>query len=136
MNLGTLLKQEIRRITRIELNRSIQPLRTAIGYQRRQIANTRDLIRSLRHQVTVSSKTPVDANKQRRFSPSRLAILRSKKGLTMAQMADLVETSVPTLLKWLAGTARPSDDQLHRLAWIRSQGKRELARHLAKNTRQ
>ena len=137
MNLGNVLKQEIRRIARRELKPVLVELRGALRRQRAEIA-------ALKQQVAQNRKTqrraavaappkelPEDA--RFRFSPARLAQLREKKDLTQAELAQLLQTSVPTLTKWLQGKGRPAPLQLARIAWVRAQGKRALRRALEEN---
>lgn len=131
MNLGVVLKQEIRRIARSQVAQVLKPLISTARSQRKSVVEAKASLIAVkklaRSQTTTKSASQIPRDKSRRFSPARLAALRNKKGLTLEQFAKLTGTSVPTLLKWLAGKSRPSEDQLHRIAWVRAQGKKQLS---------
>ncbi|AVP97465.1 hypothetical protein C7S18_09765 [Ahniella affigens] len=135
MNLGKLLKAEVQRVAKREINAAVKPLRDLTKRQRNEIADLKRTIRELgtkaRSDRAKAKRAVITSeDKQRRFSPTRLGILREKKGLSLVELAKLVDISGPTLTRWLAGESRPKPEQLQRIAWIRAQGKRELRREL------
>lgn len=138
MNLGNVIKQEIRRIARRELKPVVVELRGALKRQRAEIAALKQQIaqnkRAQRRAITAAPPQDLPEDARFRFSPARLGVLREKKGLTQAELAQLLQTSVPTLIKWLQGKGRPAPIQLARIAWVRAQGKRALRQALAETT--
>jgi len=136
MNLDVVFKQEIRRLARKEFAPVEKELRAAVRQHKKEITNLKRLVASLGKARKVSKTStampdPSTDDKQRRFSPKRLAQLRAKKDLTLAELATLTQTSTPTLYKWLSGDSRPSGEQLSRIAWIRAQTKKVLRETLA-----
>jgi DNA-binding transcriptional regulator YiaG len=138
MNLGNVIKQEIRRIARRELKPVVLELRGALKRQRAEIAALKQQIaqnkRTQRRATMAAPPQDLPEDARFRFSAARLGALREKKGLTQAELAQLLQTSVPTLIKWLQGKGRPAPIQLARIAWVRAQGKRALRQALAETT--
>lgn len=134
MSIDAVLKHEIRRITKREMKPVVESLQAMLRAQKSEITGLKQALRQQKSASRVASaaRAPVvvEEGAQFRFSAGRLAQLREKKDLTQAELAQLLQTSVPTLIKWLKGEGRPAPIQLARIAWVRSQGKRALRRAL------
>ena len=137
MNLGAVIKQEIQRLARREVGGIVKELRAALKKQRAEINALKKAVRQAAKarpagRTRAGAVVDTSDDKQRRFSPKRLAQLRAKKDITLGELARLTETSAPTLTKWLSGASRPSPAQLHKIAWIRSQSPKALRAFLSK----
>lgn len=137
-NLSTLLKSEITRLARKEINAAIEPVRKANAGHRKEIAELKRLVASLQRDLKVSSrpsKVRSDASEEStastRFSAKGLKSLRAKLGLSAAEFGQLVDASGQSIYKWETGKAVPRASQQAALAGIRGIGKREAAKRLA-----
>lgn len=136
-NFAGALKEEVARLARKELRKTVDPMRKQVAGLRRDVAALKRENAQLRKEldtlgkaskfamtaapvVTASSSTP------RRFSPAGLRKLRERLGLAAADFGHLLGVSGPTVYNWEKGNTRPGDEQLERIAALRSKGKREV----------
>ena len=136
-NLSTILKGEITRLARKEIKAAIDPVRRANAAHRKEIAELKRLVASLRRDLKASTK-PARARAETseestgtRFSVKGLKSLRAKLGLSAAGFGQLVGASGQSIYKWESGKAVPRASQQASLAAIRGIGKREAAKRLA-----
>jgi len=133
-NIASVLKSEISRIARKEVRAEIDSLkkasvqyRSAIAQLRREVA---DLQRQLKRAGGSDAASEARATKSaaadtpRRFSATRLAAHRTKLGLSAAAYGKLVGMSGATVYLWEQGKSRPNEEQLQRLAVVRTLGRR------------
>ena len=133
------LKSEIARVARKELKDELLALRKASSAHRAEIASLKRQVKAL----GAALKAGVRASRGRapevaevpaapgiRFSPARFAALRTKLGLTQAQMATLLGVSYLSVHKWEGAKAQPRAAQLQKIAGVMKMGKREAQRQL------
>ena len=137
-NLSTILKGEVTRLARKEIKVAIDPIRKANAAHRKEIAQLKRLVVSLRRDLKAASK-PVKARAEAdqassgsiRFSAKGLKSLRAKLGLSASEFGLLVGASGQSIYKWETGKAVPRATQQASLAAVRGIGKREATRRLA-----
>ncbi len=138
-NIATVLKQEITRLARREVNVQTKAIRKANAQYRRDIAQLKRHAAALSKQVTylerqerkrASKGVPKASTEGRRFSARGLQAHRTKLGLSAADYASLVGVSPQTVYNWEQGKSKPRDEQLASLVAVREVGKREALRRL------
>lgn len=138
-NIGTVLKQEIARLSRKEVRSQIESTRKFTAQHRRDIAALKREIAQLERQVTLLSRktlatrpeaSPDAAAKPLRFSAKRLQSQRSRLGLSATDFGKLLGVTAQTIYNWEHGVARPRSEQLGKLAALRGIGKREAGTRL------
>lgn len=140
-NFAAALKEEVARLARKELRKSVDPMRKQVAGLRRDVAALKRENAALRKQLgtlgkasrfamsaapAVAGAAASKSSKPRRFSPAGLHKLRERLGLPAADFGRLVGVSGPTVYNWEKGTSRPKSDQLERIATLRGKGKREV----------
>jgi len=132
-NIASVLKSEISRIARREVRSEIDSLKKASAHYRAAIAQLRREVADLHKQLKRAGSaaaaearvaTNGDTDTPRRFSSTRLVSHRKKLGLSAAAYGKLVGMSGATIYLWEQGKSRPNDEQLQRLAAVRTLGKR------------
>jgi DNA-binding transcriptional regulator YiaG len=137
-NLSALLKQEMSRISRREINAQTAVTRRSTAQHRRDLAELKRLVRDLSRRVAFLEgqerkrvkQKPTKAPEGARFSASWLKSHRDKLGISAADYARLVGVSSLTIYNWEHGRTRPREKQLAALAAVRGLGKREALRRL------
>jgi len=133
-NIGSVLKQEIARLSRREIRTHVDPARKATAQHRRDIAALKRQVTVLERQVTVLSRKLLGARQEApateeakplRFSAKRLQSQRGRLGLSAADFGKLIGVSSQTVYNWEHEVARPRQAQLGRIAALRGIGKRE-----------
>jgi len=138
-NLATVLKEEIRRLARKEVNSGTDKLQRQSAVHRRDIAELKRQVADLQRRVTylekreksrLESKPDADSADRVRFSPTWLKKHREKLGISAEAYAKLVGVSALTIYNWESGKTRPRQAQLAALSTVRGIGKREAQRRL------
>jgi DNA-binding transcriptional regulator YiaG len=138
-NIGTVLKQEITRLSRRESRSQIEPTRKATAQHRRDIAALKRQVAQLeRHVALLSRKTlatpPAAAShatpKRVRFVAKGLRSQRNHLGLSAADFGKLLGVSAQSIYNWERESAYPRGEQIARLAAMRGIGKREAQNRL------
>ncbi len=138
-NLGTVLKDEIRRLARKELRQDLEQNKKTMAERRREIAQLKRQVeeqgrtisflqRREKHRLKQPTSEKVAENA--RFSPQRLRSHRHRLGLSAAEYAKLVGVSPQSIYLWEQGRARPRAQQLASLVSVRGIGKRKAQRRL------
>lgn len=139
-NIGTVLREEITRLSRRETRSQVEPARKAVAQQRKDIAELKRQVAQLVRQVALLSRKALGAlppakadtvAKGFRFSAKRLQALRARMELSANDLGKLLGVSSQSVYNWEAEKARPRNDQLAKLAAVRGLGKREVAARLA-----
>jgi transcriptional regulator with XRE-family HTH domain len=143
-NIGSLLKEEISRLSRREIRRQAEPLKKASSSYRKHIAALKRQVAKLERQVKLqasrTSKAPAAAataesgEKAPRFVAKGLRTLRSRLGLSAAQLGSLVGVTGQSIYNWEAKKATPRREQLLALAGLRGVGKKDVQARLAQAT--
>ena len=137
-NLSSLLKQEMGRIARREINSQTAVTRRAAAQHRRDIAELKPIARDLQKRVSswrprnasASSRDRRRPRKRARFSPAWLKSHREKLAISAADYARLVGVSGLSIYNWEHGRTPPREKQLAALMAIRGLGKREALKRL------
>jgi len=134
-----MLKEEITRLARKEVNAGTRALRKANAQYRRDIAHLKREAETLSRKVEflarqegkrVSRRASEPDVEGRRFSARGLKSHRTKLGLSAADYARLIGVTAQTVYNWEQGKSRPADPQLAALVTVRGLGKREALKRL------
>ena len=138
----TVLKAEIARLSRRETRRLTQKHVEELRRLRQRVATLEREVRSLKtaraeEQVKAKMKTTTetvaaDQASTARLSPSLIQALRRRLKITQAELAKLVGVSTLAVGLWESGTTHPRSNTKARIVALRSLGRREVKRLLAK----
>lgn len=138
-NIGTVLKEEIARLSRKEIRSQVDPTRKSTAQHRRDIAALKRQVTQLERRVALLSRKTLGApaaaeadaaSKPMRFSAKGLQSQRSRLGLSAIEFGKLIGVSSQTIYNWEQEATRPRAEQLNRLAALRKIGKREAGERL------
>lgn len=138
-NIASLLKSEVLRLARKEVQNVIESLKKASTQHRSEIALLKRRVDQLeKQQARVSKKILkkpetsgiAEGTTRVRFSAKRLASQRQKLGLSAADMGLLLGVSGQSIYHWEAEKSRPRQSQLEAIAALRKIGKREAKSRL------
>jgi len=140
-NVAAILKEEIVRLARREIKREHAGTRKQVTRHRREIAElkaqvaalSRELATARRRAVAASAKSAVagEATETRvRFSAKGLQSMRSRLGLSAAELGQLIGVSAQSVYNWEHEHSTPRASQLGNLAALRGVGKREAKARL------
>jgi DNA-binding transcriptional regulator YiaG len=140
-NIGTLLKEEIARISRKQLRSETEALRKSSAQYRSQIAELKRRMQALEQQLkrlgkvatrgAAAAQEETEPRSQIRYSAKSLASQRRRLGLSAAALAKLLGVSALSVYKWEGGNTRPRAKQIEAIAALRHMGRREAAQRLA-----
>ncbi len=142
-NLTSLLREEITRLAKRQINAEIGPLKKRWAQQRRVIAALKEECTALRREVSQLSKraahpaadaadAQAGTGPRRRFRADGLRSFRARLGLTVRELALLLGVSEQTIYNWETASTRPQPSMLDTIAELRALGKREVAARLLK----
>lgn len=138
-NIGTVLREEISRLSRRETRSLVDATKKATSQHRRDIAALKRQVSQLQRQVKQLSRKGIavqqagsseSATKSIRFTSKGLRSLRSRLGLSQADLGTLLGVSSQSVYNWERDSAHPRESQLVRLAALRGVGKRQAAEML------
>ena len=138
-NIGTVLKEEISRVSRKEIRSYVDPTRKATGQHRRDLALLKRQVAQLERQVAQLSRTALGARpaaspgspaRPVRFSAKGLQSQRRRLGLSAIDFGKLLGVSAQTIYNWEHEAAQPRGEQRAKVAALRGIGKREAAKRL------
>ena len=133
-NIGTVLREEISRLSRKEVRSQVGVTKKATTQHRRHIAALKRQVAQLGRQVallarkvleTPEARTNASAAARPRFVAKGLRSQRNRLGLSAADYGKLLGVSAQSVYGWERGLASPRNAQLARLAALRGIGKRE-----------
>lgn len=138
-NIGSLLRDEIVRLSRRETRGQVAVARKATAQHRRDIAALKRQIAVLERQVKALSRrsrkgaaaptAPENAEKLR-FVAKGLRSHRARLGLSAGDFGRLIGVSANSVYAWESGKTSPRRDQVAKIAAVRALGKREAAQRL------
>ena len=138
----TVLKAEIARLSRRETRRLMTKHVEELRRLRRRVAELTHEVRALKvaraeeqTKTKIRAATETAAGTQAtiiRMTPKMIRSLRSRLGISQAELAKLVGVSTVAVGQWEAGRSRPRAESKARIAALRSVGRREVKRLLAK----
>lgn len=139
-NIGSLLKEEIARLSRREIRRQVTPLRKIAWHSRMEIAALKrrlaDADKRLALLAKQQSRQPAavvdggDGGKQVRFVAKGLRSLRTRLGLSAEGLARLIGVSAQSVYNWETKKAVPRKEQMAAIVALRAHGKREVQARL------
>jgi DNA-binding XRE family transcriptional regulator len=136
-NIGVLLKQEIKRLSRREIRAETQMTKQASSQFRHDIAALKREMVTLKRQVALlqrrhTSSVPANGSdgKKLRFVAKGLRSQRSRLGLSAEDYGKLVGVSGQSVYNWEQGHSTPRSQQVVAIAALRSIGKREAVARL------
>lgn len=131
-SLGDALKSEIVRLARKEVKREMVQLRkqvaahrTALAAMKRQLADVERLAKKTTRVAVKTQAAPAKA-KPARFSAKGLKTMRTKLGLSAADIGRLLGVSGQSVYNWEGGASRPRPAQVTALQSLRGLGKRAI----------
>ena len=140
-NIGTVLREEITRLSRRETRSQVVPTKKATARHRKEIATLKRQVAQLERQVTLLSRkvlagpsatAPLSSApaKRVRFVAKGLRAQRQRLGVSQPDFGRLLGVSAQTIYNWEHEDARPRDEQLAKIAALRALGKREAGERL------
>ena len=140
-NIGSLLKDEIARVSRREIRRQTGAIKKASTSHRKTIAALRQQVAKLEKQVRLLSsraaRAPVAAaaaasggGTPQRFVAKGLVSLRKRLGLSAADLGKLLGVTGQSIYNWEAKKATPRREQIAALAALRGAGKKDVRARL------
>jgi len=138
-NLASALNEQIRRLSRREINAQTKTTRRLTAQYRRDIAALKRQVAALRKSVSflegqekrrVADRPAPPAAEGIRFRADGLKSHRAKLGLSAKDYGQLVGVAGLTIYQWEGGKSRPRSAQLAKLAAVRGLGKREALKRL------
>ena len=135
-NIATLLKDEIKRLSRREIRTTTDSLKKASGQHRADVAalkrrldaverTLKQLVKLFARSGSASSASPDTApSKPIRYSAKRFLVHRQRLALSAADAGFLLNVSPQTVYNWETGKTRPSPGQMPVIAAFRKLTKR------------
>ena len=137
----TVLKAEIARLSRRETRRLMTKHVEELRRLRGRVAELAGEVRALKTaRAEERAKTKIQAAAETaaggptaaiRMTPRLIRSLRSRLGISQAELAKLVRVSRIAIGLWESGRSRPRAESKARIAALRSVGRREVKRLLA-----
>ena len=137
-NVGSVLRDEITRLSRREIRKQTESTKKATTQHRRHIADLNKKVAQLERQVAVLERQAArqrqssiaaagngSASTKIRFVAKGLRSHRSRLGLSAGDFGRLVGVSANSVYAWESGTTTPRKEQLAKIAALRAIGKRE-----------
>ena len=141
-DVAIVLKEEISRIARKEIRARVDPLKKQVIDLRRRLRAAEATLLQLQKTTNKTANTAsrqsgaivpdVEETRQIRISPNSVKKLRTRLRLTQAQMAQLVDVSTNTVVRWEQGTSSPRDGSRAVIASMRSMGVKQVKKQLEK----
>ena len=138
-NIGTVLREEISRLSRKESRSQVNATKKVTAQHRRDIAGLKRQVAQLQRQVTqlsrkVPSGPPAVSSEltatRVRFAAKGLRSQRNRLGLSQTDMGTLLGVSAQSIYNWESESAHPRHEQLLKMAALRGIGKREAGERL------
>src|SRR5262249_6312278 len=137
-NVGTILKDEITRLSKKVVRELVGPLQASASAQRKQLAalkkqvqeQQRELAQLRRAAERARPQAEPSEGKQHRVTAKGLITLRAKLGLSAEDFGLLAGVTGHTVYGWEKERGAPRPAQVEAIAALRSIGKREAQRRL------
>ena len=131
LSLKELLRKEIGKIARKEVQDQVRELKKTVRQQRDAIARLEKQIGSAKAKAAKASKAPAgDKIKQLRIAPNTIKKYRKRLKLSQAELGKLLNVSTSTILRWESGKSKPHSKHLPELAELRSMSLRNVKKQL------
>ncbi|MBT4503208.1 MAG: helix-turn-helix domain-containing protein [Gemmatimonadetes bacterium] len=140
-NIAEVLKQEIGRLARKEVKASCAPLQNQIRELRKTVSAQKQTIAQLEKAIAQLAALPADGGQpiqvaaeaeqvKVRLSPASIKRIRNRFKISQGQLAQLLDVSTNTIVRWEAGTSVPRARYKQALGKLRGLGKREIKKQL------
>ena len=137
-NIGTMLREEISRLSRKEVRSRVDATKKATSQHRRHIAALKRQVARLERHVALLVRKVLETPQamlastaaRPRFVAKGLRSQRNRLGLSATDYGKLLGVSAQSIYNWEREFSNPRDEQLSRLAALRGIGKREAAERL------
>lgn len=137
-SIASVLKDEISRLCKKELRVQLDPIKAASARYRSDIADLKRRFvvlerqnQKLQRQKPAAAAEVIDTDRKLRFVAKGLVTLRKRLGVSVEELAVLLNVSPQSIYNWQTGKSVPRRAQLEKLASIRVMGKREADAMLA-----
>ncbi|MCJ8330990.1 MAG: helix-turn-helix transcriptional regulator [Lentisphaeria bacterium] len=134
MNLDKVLKDEMRRLARSEVNRAVDPLKQEILELKRQdrlILSEKDELEKtlkVRDNGTTGDDNLHGNLGKRRVGPKSIRSQRRRLGLNLQEFAILIDVNQNSIFNWEHGTSKPRTAAVDKLIEVRKLGRKEARR--------
>ena len=129
--LATLLKEEISKIVRKEVQDQVRELKKTVARLEKMSPPAKAPAKPAAKSAAKTGKASTgDKRKQLRISPNTIKKHRKRLKLSQADLGKLLNVSTNTVLRWEAGTSKPRSKHLPGLGQLRSISKRDLKKQL------
>ena len=138
--LETIVRSEIIRLAKRELNKIGVPLRRDVRSMRSVLSQLRKSVSMLERQASrqksdwAGGKAILEATPEEigstRFSPRLIRSLRKRLGISQKDLAVLIGVTVGAIFQWEKGVFDPRDEKKARLVALRKLGRREVRKLL------
>lgn len=140
-NIATAFKDEISRLCRKEMRKHLEPLRKASAAYRKEISALKRKLQESERRVGALAKRSAKAataaaatgdvpERQTRFVAKGLKSLRTRLGISAAELAGLLGVTGQSVYNWEQKKSTPRAAQLAQLAELRSLGKKAVRARL------
>jgi DNA-binding XRE family transcriptional regulator len=138
-NIGSLLREEISRLSRREIRNLTDATKKATSLHRRHIASLNRKVAQLERElarlarkgaVPADGRVPGATATPIRFVAKGLRSHRDRLGLSAGEFGKLMGASAASIYAWEQGRTTPRREQVMKIAELRKLGKREAARRL------
>jgi DNA-binding transcriptional regulator YiaG len=139
-NIGSVLRDEISRLSRREVRKLTNATKAATTIHRRHIAALHRRVRQLERDLAALRKkgapsaqasAPAAKSAPLRFVAKGLRSHRRRLGLSANEFGKLIGVSANSVYAWEGGSTAPRKEQVAKIAALRAVGKREAAQQLA-----
>ena len=147
-SIATLLREEISKIARKEVQDQVRELKQTVREQRDAIARLEKQVGSAKAKAATKPAAAkpaaakpaakvrkpagdTDRRKQLRIAPNTIKKHRKRLKLSQAELGKILNVSTNTVLRWEAGTSKPRSKHLPGLDQLRTISKRELKKQLS-----
>ena len=133
--LATLLKEEISKIVRKEVQDQVRELKKTVARLEKMSPPAKAKAKApakpaAKPAAKTSKASTGDKRKQLRISPDTIKKHRKRLKLSQADLGKLLNVSTNTVLRWEAGTSKPRSKHLPGLDQLRTISMRELKKQL------
>lgn len=135
-NIGSLLKDEITRLSKKAVREFVGPVQSSSAAHRRSIAALKRQVADLERKVALLVKaanrqgagaaSPVSSDTKPRFQARGLRSLRARLGLSAEEFGRLIGVTGQSVYNWESEKTTPRLEQVQAIAALRTMGKREV----------
>lgn len=139
-NIGSMLKEEISRISRKQARALVEPMKKQVASQRSELVALKRQCAELKRELAAvhrgrgrtaaaesnGAAEAAESGRRSRFSAAGVKSLRQRLGLSAESLGKLLDVSGQSIYNWENGKVRPRPAQVERLAELRGTGKRKI----------